>query len=299
MKDIEFFRNLSLGRYIAGSSYPHRCTPATKYLWLLALMASGIASPSYAGALLPFAIALALGALAGIGPTFFLRGMKPLVPFLALAALMQLLFSWPNDSSSVLLRLGPFAATALEARLVAMTLIRTLSLMTVISLFTAVTSESESVHGIEDLLSPLERLGLRPHRLALAVGVALRFVPMIALELESIAKAQASRGADFGSGRGGPIAKARAYLPLIVPVTVRALERAELMAEAMAARGYVDEPRGAAPGTAAPSTAAPRRTRLASYPLQRGEAAARLGAFLACAASFALDYFAQRFLKGA
>ena len=68
-------------------------------------------------------------------------------------------------------------------------------------------------------------------------------MPIIVGELEAIAKAQASRGADFGSGRGGPIAKARAYLPLFVPVTVRALERAELLAEAMEARGYTGEGR--------------------------------------------------------
>jgi energy-coupling factor transport system permease protein len=162
-----------------------------------------------------------------------------------------------------------------------MMFVRTLSLMTLVGLFTSVTSEGESVHGIEDLLAPIERLGRSAarsaHRLALAVGIALRFVPIIVGELESIAKAQASRGADFGSGRGGPIAKARAYLPLFVPVTVRALERAELLAEAMEARGYTGE----------------GRTRLASYPKQRGEGLARWAAPAACAASFLLDYVSR------
>ncbi len=278
MRGIEFFRNVSIGQYRAGSSYVHRLTPATKYLWLLALMVSGIASASYAGALLPLALALALGAAAGIGPGFLLRGVKPIVPFIVFTGLLQVLFSWPGDGSRVLLALGPISLSAREARLVLMTVARTLSLMTAIGLFTSVTSEGETVHGIEDLLAPLERLGLHPARLALAVGIALRFVPMIAGELESIAKAQASRGADFGSGRGGPIAKARAYLPLFVPVTVRALERAELLAEAMESRGYAEK----------------GRTRLASYPEQGGEALARLAAVAACLASFAMDHFFSR-----
>ncbi len=279
MRGIEFFRNVSIGQYRQGSSYPHRLRPSTKYLWLLALMAAGIGSSSYAGALLPLVLAAAIGAAAGIGPGFLLRGTKPLLPLLVLAALLQVLFSWPGDASPVLAALGPVRLTAREGHLVLMTFARTLSLMTVIGLFTSLTSEGESVHGIEDLLAPLGRLGsrlglgLRPQRLALAVGIALRFVPMIVGELESIAKAQASRGADFGSGRGGPIAKARAYLPLFVPVTVRALERAELLAEAMEARGYSEE----------------GRTRLASYPKQRGEGLARLAAIAACAASFLLD----------
>ena len=274
MKGIEFFRNVSIGQYWPGSSYVHRLTPATKYLWLVALMVAGIAATSYTAALLPLAVALAIGATAKIRPGFLLRGIKPLIPLLALTALLQALFSWPGDSSAVLVALGPFAFTAREARLVLMTFARTLSLMTVVGLFTSVTSEGETVHGIEDVLAPFARLGLHPQRLALAVGIALRFVPIIAGELESIAKAQASRGADFGSGRGGPIAKARAYLPLFVPVTVRALERAELLAEAMEARGYTEE----------------GRTRLVSYPRQRGEGFVRLAAVAACAASFAVDY---------
>ncbi len=274
MKGIEFFRNVSIGQYWPGSSYVHRLTPATKYLWLVALMVAGIAATSYTAALLPLAVALAIGATAKIRPGFLLRGIKPLIPLLALTALLQALFSWPGDSSAVLVALGPFAFTAREARLVLMTFARTLSLMTVVGLFTSVTSEGETVHGIEDVLAPFAKLGLHPQRLALAVGIALRFVPIIAGELESIAKAQASRGADFGSGRGGPIAKARAYLPLFVPVSVRALERAVLLAVALVARGFSEE----------------GRSRLVSYPRQRGEGFVRLAAVAACAASFAVDY---------
>jgi energy-coupling factor transport system permease protein len=277
VRGIEFFRNVSIGQYRSGSSYIHRLTPATKYLWLLALMVAGIASSTYAGAILPLAVALAVGAAAGIRPGFLLRGIKPLIPLLAVTAVLQALFSWPGDSSAILVSLGPLAFTADKARIVLMMFVRTLSLMTLIGLFTSVTSEAESVHGIEDIFAPLDRLSraaARPaHRLALAVGIALRSVPIIVGELESIAKAQASRGADLGSGRGGPIAKARAYLPLFVPVTVRALERAELLAEAMEARGYTGE----------------GSTRLASYPVQRGEGLARSAAIVVCAASFILD----------
>jgi energy-coupling factor transport system permease protein len=279
VRGIEFFRNVSIGRYLGGDTAVHRQRPATKYLWLLALMVSGIVSSSYAGAALPLAIAMAIGLAAGTGPAFFLRGVKPLLPVLAIVCALQFVFSWPGDDSAVLLSLGPLAATEREARLAALTVIRTLSLMTVVGLFTAVTSEGESVHGLEDILGPLKAIGLRPQRLALAVGIALRFVPILALEMEAIAKAQASRGADFGSGRGGPVAKARAYLPLFVPVSVRALERAEALAEAMEARGYTDA----------------GRTRLACYPKPKGEAIVRIAAIAACAASFALDYIAQRF----
>lgn len=278
MKGIEFFRNVSIGQYWQGNSYVHRLTPATKYLWLLALMIAGVASRSYAGALVPFAAALAIGSAAGIQPGFLLRGVKPLIPLLAFTAILQALFPWPGDVSRTILSFGPVSFTANKAHIVLMMFTRTLSLMTAIALFTSVTSEGESVHGIEDILAPLRLLGRSAsrlaHGLALSAGIALRFVPVIIGELETITKAQASRGANFGSGRGGPIAKARAYLPLFVPVTIRALERAEVLVEAMEARGYSEN----------------GRTRLASYPSQRGEIFAALAAVATCAASFVLDY---------
>lgn len=279
MRGIEFSRNVSIGQYVASNSYVHRLTPATKYLWLLSLMSVAIAGLTFSVVLAVLASALAIGAAAGLRPGFLLRGIKPLAPMLALVAVLQFVFSWPGDRSAVLFSLGPFAATEREARIALMAAARTLSLMAVIGLFTSVTSESQTIHGIEDLLAPLSRLGLRPRRLALAVGVVFRFIPVIALELETIVKAQASRGADFGSGRGGPIAKARAYLPLFVPVTVRALERAELLAVAMDARGYSEE----------------EVTRYAKYKRIRGEILIRSAALAYCAGALAVDIALRAF----
>jgi energy-coupling factor transport system permease protein len=279
VRGIEFSRNVSIGQYVASDSFVHRLTPSTKYLWLLSLMAVGIAASTFAVVLAVLACILAIGIAAGLSPGFLLRGVKPLLPLLALIALLQFVFSYPGDSSTVLFRVGPLVATAREGRMALMAAARTLPLMAVIGLFTSVTSESQTMHGIEDILAPLSRLGLPARRLSLAVGIVFRFIPVVALELETIVKAQASRGADFGSGRGGPIAKARAYLPLFVPVTVRALERAELLALAMEARGYSEE------GV----------TRYAKYQRNRGEILIRLAAAACCAGAFAMDVALREF----
>ncbi len=275
MKGIEFFRNVTLGQYLAGDSYVHRLRPATKYVWLLALMAAGIAGASLASQAFLLGLTLALGAAARIGPSFLLRSAKPLFPLILFIALLQFIFGAPGDASALLFRLGPLSFTAYEARLTAMMAARTVALVALIGLFTSVTSESQSMHGLEDLLSPFAALGLRARRVSLAAGIVFRFIPIVAGELESIVKAQASRGADFGSGRGGPIAKARAYLPLFVPVTVRALERAEALAIAMDARCYSES----------------GFTRYAQYPRARGETAARMAAIAACAAVIAIGRF--------
>jgi energy-coupling factor transport system permease protein len=273
MKDLEFFRNVSIGQYVDTGSRVHRLTPATKYLWLFALALPAIAGRSYAGALAPLAAALGIALLAGVGPLFLLRGLKPIIPLFGVVALMQLVFGWPGDSSAVLLRLGPVTATAREAHIVLMAVARTVSLVVVVGLFTSVTTEGEAAHGVEDFLAPLARIGFPAHAFALAATTALRFIPIVAGELESIVKAQAARGADFGSGRGGVIAKARAYLPLFVPVMIRALERAESLAEAMEARCYSGS----------------GRTRYVVYEKRKGEWAARLAAPLFCVLAFVLD----------
>lgn len=272
MRNLEFFRNVSIGQYSGGGTAVHGLTPATKYLWLFALSIPAAVGGPFAVAL-SLLLALAFAASAGIRPTFLIRGVKPAVPFFFLAAVMQFLFGWPGDDSVVLLALGPVSATLREAEAVAMAVGRTVSLMAIIGLFTSVTSEAEIAHGVEDFLFPLARLGLPVHRLALVVSATFRFIPVVAMELESIVKAQASRGADFGTGRGGPLAKARAYLPLIVPVTIRALERAEALSEAMEARCYTG--RG--------------RTRLVAYERRKGELLVDLSAFLALAAFLAVD----------
>ncbi len=273
MRDLEFFRNVSIGQYVDSGSPVHRMTPATKYLWLVALSAPAVASLGYAGALLPLLSALCAAVAAGVRPSFLLRGLKPILPLFLVVAVMQFIFGWPGDRSAVLFRLGPFSATAREAHIVLMAVARTVSLVVIVGLFTSTTTEGEAAHGIEDFLAPLARLGFPAHAFALAATTALRFIPIVAGELESIVKAQAARGADFGSGKGGVVAKARAYLPLFVPVMIRALERAEALAEAMEARCYTG--RG--------------RTRFVVYELQRGEWVARLAAVFLCVAIFVLD----------
>lgn len=273
MKDLEFFRNLSIGQYIDTGSRLHAFGPGTKWLWLFALGAVAVAAPTPLGAAFPFFAALLLGKAAGLRPSYLVRGLKPALPVFVLAASLQFLFAWPGDGSRVILALGPVSATLREAWIAAAVVARTSSMIAVVGLFTSLTPESEAARGVEEGLAPLSRLGFPVHRFALAVATSIRFVPIVASELESIVRAQASRGARFGAGRGGPLAKARAYLPLFVPVTVRALERAELLAEAMEARCYTGE----------------GRSRYARHETVKGERAARWAAVLLGAAALAAD----------
>jgi energy-coupling factor transport system permease protein len=140
------------------------------------------------------------------------------------------------------------AITSMDMSAAAVSLVRFVALILGLSLFSFSTSTTELAHGTERLLRPLQRLGLPAHECSLMLVIALRFVPLLALEAERIAKAQASRGADGGRGRSGrgkmnpqavnPFKRARRMLPLLVPLFVIALRRAETLALAMEARCY-------------------------------------------------------------
>jgi energy-coupling factor transport system permease protein len=117
-------------------------------------------------------------------------------------------------------------------------LVRFVVLIMGVSLFSFSTRTTELTHGVEHLLRPLQQIGLPAHEFALTVVIALRFIPLLALEAERIAKAQASRGADYGGGRMNVLKRARRLLPLLIPLFVAALRRAETLALAMEARCY-------------------------------------------------------------
>ncbi|OHD19969.1 MAG: hypothetical protein A2Y38_21065 [Spirochaetes bacterium GWB1_59_5] len=238
MKGIEFLKHVSIGRYVEADSPVHRLTPVAKYLWMMALVLSATVSASAAVVCASAVLPLFFAKLARVRILFLLRGFLPVLPFLGIAAIFQVLFSWPADRSTVLLALGPVTLSAREAVAVALMALRFMAMMSTIGLFTSVTSEGDTARGVEDVFAPLARIGFPARGLALMIAVAFRFIPIVAGEFESVVKAQAARGADFGAGARGPIRKARAYLPLIVPVTIRALERAEALAEAMEARCY-------------------------------------------------------------
>ncbi len=238
MKNLEFFRRVSIGRYLDRDSPVHALSPLGKYLWLLALILPASLVRSALALAFIAASALGLALLARIKPGYLLKGFLPVLPLLGIAMAFQIVFTSSGDKSAVIASLGPISLTLRELGALAALALRFLTMMLSLGLFTCVITEGDTARGIEDLLAPLARLGFPAHSLALAVAVAFRFIPLVAGELESVVKAQAARGADFGAGSGGPLRKARAYLPLIVPITIRALERAELLAEAMEARCY-------------------------------------------------------------
>jgi energy-coupling factor transport system permease protein len=245
VEDFEYLRHVTIGQYLPGSSMVHRLDPRTKMVVLVLIAAAITLNMSYTANIILLAISVLYVQLARVPLGYILGGVKPVLPFIAFLAAMQLLFYGnqfigPNMPNIVLWQWGIIHVTTGSVQLVIISILRFLQLLLLASLLTNTTTTTELTHGMESLLRPLGRLGVPAHELSLVGTIALRFVPILAEQLEMIVKAQASRGAETVSK--GPfhfLQAARQLAVLVVPLFMDAFRRAEDLILAMQARCYV------------------------------------------------------------
>lgn len=211
----------------------HALDPRAKILATAGLVLGLFLVDSIAGFLVVAVAVAALVAASGIPAGVFLRILRPVAFIVALTVLFQVLFS---REGATLVEWGPLEIHAGGLRLGLFLGLRILLLVSAAGLLTATTAPVALADGIEDLLSPLERLRFPAHEVAMMMTIALRFIPTLGEEAEKITKAQAARGADFS--QGGPLRRALALVPVLVPLTVGTFRRADELAEAMESRGY-------------------------------------------------------------
>jgi len=244
MENFEFLRNITVGQYIPGDSLLHQLDPRAKLVGFLLLIAAVAFTPSYLGNAILLAVALVLILISQVPVRYTLQGIRPAIPLIIFFAVMQLLFLGefyvPPTGLRTIFKWGFIHITTGSVQLVVVSICRLIELLFLVSLLTFTTTTTELTHGAESLMSPLARFGFPAHELALVMNIAFRFVPILALELETIMKAQASRGMDFGGkGRLRFIQQTRQLLPLLVPLFINALRRAENLILAMEARCYM------------------------------------------------------------
>jgi energy-coupling factor transport system permease protein len=241
MREFEFLRNVTVGQDLPTNSPVHRLDPRTKLLLALLMVLAATSTTSLLTTLLLLGVLGGTTGIAQLDARYVLRGVLPVAPFLLFLMAMQLLFQGRFSLCSTVWYEWHFVRlTPCLLELVLLGALRLLLFLFVLSLLTLTTTAAYLLHGIEQLLGPLQRIGLPVHEFALANIIALRFIPTIAEELERVAKAQVSRGGEFGSEPWyRPDRVARARLPLLVPLFVNTLRRAEELVVAMQARSYL------------------------------------------------------------
>ncbi len=222
-----------LGRFYPVASPLHALDPRAKILATAVLVLGLFLVDSIAGFLVVATAVAALVAASGIPAGVFLRILRPVAFIVALTVVFQVLFS---REGATLFEWGWLEVHSGGLRLGLFLGLRILLLVSAAGLLTATTAPVALADGLEDLLSPLKRLRFPAHEVAMMMTIALRFIPTLGEEAEKITRAQAARGADFSEG--GPLRRARALVPVLVPLTVGAFRRADELAEAMESRGY-------------------------------------------------------------
>ena len=209
--------DISLGRYVSGESPIHRLDPRTKTIATLVIAVGMVQGVSLVGTAWHIVVALCVIAFARLPWRYVARSLRPFIWLFAIVLASHVLI---NGAA------GWITGIAFAGRLVAM--------IALASLLSWTTQPLAIVAGLRSLGSPLARIRVPVEAGATAIGLALRFAPIALDEAQNIIRAQAARGADFRGIRR----KLALIIPLLGTLFERSFDRADILAEAMEARGY-------------------------------------------------------------
>lgn len=225
-------KDITLGQYFPGNTLAHRLDPRTKLtvtvLYIVALF-SAHSVYAYAALILTLLVSVRVSR---VGAKALLRGLKPVLFIIAFTAILNLFYT-PGVE---LVHFWIFRITVEGVRTAVTMMARITLLIMGTFLLTYTTSPIHLTDGLESLLGPLKKLRLPVHELAMMMSIALHFIPTLIEETDKVMSAQKARGADFESG--SIFQRAKALVPLLVPLFVSAFRRADELATAMECRCY-------------------------------------------------------------
>ncbi len=225
-------RDITLGQYYQTESVIHKLDPRVKLGGTLLFIISLFFFKNFLGYLIA---AIFLGTVIGLSKVpfkFMVRGMKTIM-FLLMITVLFNLFLTPGTPILTVWKL----TITMEGVRMALSMVIRLSLLIIgSSLMTLTTTPNNLTDGMEKMLRPLRIFKVPVHEVAMMMSIALRFIPILLEETDKIMKAQIARGADFESGN--LIKRAKALVPLLVPLFISAFRRANDLAMAMESRCY-------------------------------------------------------------
>ena len=224
--------NITIGQYYPGSSPVHKLDPRTKILITVLYIVMLFAAAEVIG-LLPGIIFFILSyIISGVPLKMIFRSLKPIIPLIVFTAVLNLFFVG-ND---VIFEFWIIKITGEGLRFSIFMIVRIIALIAGTSLLTYTTTPIMLTDGLESLLSPLKKLKFPVHELSMMMTIALRFIPTLIEETSKIMSAQKARGADLESG--GLLKRAKALIPILIPLFVSEFRRAEEFALSMESRCY-------------------------------------------------------------
>lgn len=225
-------RDITIGQYYPADSPIHRLDPRVKLIGTFVYIISLFLFDTFYGYLVTGLFLATVILMSKVPYRFIVKGLKSII-FLLVFTMSFNLFLTPGE---VIVRFGFVKITAEGIHLALFMGIRLVLLIVGSSLMTFTTTPNQLTDGLETLLKPLNAIHVPVHEVAMMMSIALRFIPILLEETDKIMKAQQARGADFESGN--IIQRAKAMIPILVPLFISAFRRASDLALAMEARCY-------------------------------------------------------------
>ena len=226
-------KDITLGQYFPGNSVIHRLDPRTKLIMLVVYIVALFLAQSWISYGIMFLFLVLCIRISTIPVKSIIKGMKPLVMILLFTGILNLFFT---AEGTVLVDFWVITITTGGLRRAVFMMARILMLITGTFLLTYTTSPISLTDGLESLMAPLKKIKVPVHELSMMMCIALRFIPTLIEETDKIMSAQKARGADFENG--SLMDRARALVPILVPLFISAFRRADELATAMECRCY-------------------------------------------------------------
>ena len=226
-------KDITLGQYFPGNSFIHKLDPRTKLIVLVVYIVALFLAVNWASYAVMAAFLLLCIKISTIPAKSFIRGMKPLMMILIFTGVLNLFFTTEGE---LLVDFWIIQITTGGLQRAIFMVVRILLLICGTFLLTYTTSPIALTDGLEALMKPLKVLKVPVHELSMMMCIALRFIPTLIEETDKIMSAQKARGADFENGT--LMEKARALVPILVPLFISAFRRADELATAMECRCY-------------------------------------------------------------
>ena len=225
-------KDITLGQYFPGDTPAHRLDPRTKIVLVVLYIVALFQAKNLLTYALVAATFVTCARVSKVGARALLKGLKPVVIIVLFTGFLNLFFT-PGET---LFELGFLRLTDQGVYNALRMVVRIMLLIMGTFLLTYTTSPIALTDALERMLNPLKKLHVPVHELAMVMSIALRFIPTLIEETDKIMSAQKARGADFESGN--LIQKAKALVPVLVPLFVSSFRRADELAVAMECRCY-------------------------------------------------------------
>ena len=226
-------KDITLGQYFPGTTLAHKLDPRTKILLVtLYIVALFCAKGIVTYGILALCLAICVK-ISKVGLKALVKGLKPVLFIIVFTGILNLFFT-PGEY--YVLELGFIHVSNVGLHNAIFMVVRIMLLIMGTFLMTYTTSPISLTDGLERLLGGLKKVHVPVHELAMMMSIALRFIPTLIEETDKIMSAQKARGADFESGN--LIQKAKAMIPILVPLFISAFRRADELATAMECRCY-------------------------------------------------------------